>query len=194
MSGAYGLRRARPSAITEEPSSYGGVPELLLIPTWPFRGLRTHIPSWSGIPTLTHHSGRIVQPHGQVVHRLISVVGVDQVALLRDSGNLAYDELGATLDVVIAEALGVTFPASSSEDYAVIKRADIRALMIEARDCCMTGAPGSRRKGMWRKPRFATWRCWTNRCCQTRPAGGFIAAHERLTRPSEETRSTRQRR
>jgi hypothetical protein len=37
---------------------------------------------------------------------------------VRDSDNFACEELDEALDVVIAEALAVMFPASSSEDYA----------------------------------------------------------------------------
>jgi hypothetical protein len=119
------------------------------------------------------------------------VAGEEEAAGLE---NDAYDQLGATLDVVIAEALGLTFPASSSEEYAVIKRADNRALLIEARellhdqgariaDDLDVDEASLRDLEVLGKPLLPD---------DARRA--FIAAHERLTGPSEKTRSSRLRR
>jgi uncharacterized protein len=113
---------------------------------------------------------------------------------LRDSDNLAYDQLGATLDVVIAEALGVTFPASSSEDYAVIKRADNRALLIEARRLLHDRGVGIAKENGVDEASLRDLEALGKPLRPDQACQAFIAAHERVKRPSEETRSIPQRR
>jgi len=52
---------------------------------------------------------------------------------LEAADNFAYKQVADALDAVIAEALGVTLSTKSSADGQVVKRAENRALLIEAR-------------------------------------------------------------
>lgn len=54
-------------------------------------------------------------------------------AKINEEGDDVYDRLCAQLDLAISEALGFMIPAKGSADYAVFKRADETALLLEAR-------------------------------------------------------------
>jgi 5'-deoxynucleotidase YfbR-like HD superfamily hydrolase len=100
---------------------------------------------------------------------------------LEDAKNFAYKQLGDALDAVIAEALGVTLAPKSSPDGQVVKRADDRALLIEARRLLHDRGAGIARNMGVDEASLRDLEKLDDPLSPDDARQTFIAAHERLT-------------